>query len=43
MEAHNQEMLLIKKKSKIPVIEESLTTISIQMEKTHQMLMMLMD
>ena len=44
MEVHNQEMLLIKKEaSKIPAIEESLTTISQQTEKTHQMLMILMD
>ncbi|XP_031745972.1 uncharacterized protein LOC116406393 [Cucumis sativus] len=44
MEAYDQEMLLIKKEvSKIPAIEESLTAISHQTEKTHQMLMILMD
>ena len=44
MEAYDQEMLLMKKEvSKIPAIEESLTAISHQTEKTHQMLMILMD
>ena len=44
MEVHGQEMLLMKKEvSKISAIEESLTEISQQTEKTHQMLMILMD
>ena len=44
VEAHNQEMIAMRKEvSKIPAIEEKLTTISVQTEKTHQMLIMLME
>lgn len=44
MEAHDREMQTMRHEiSKIPAMEERLTTISVQTEKTHQMLLMFME